>query len=407
MGKDSFTFRLSDGVQFSDPQIVTIDVTNNNVLTTADYYTGNSGQVISAAAPGVLKNDLNLDNDALTVTVVATVEHGALVFHSNGSFVYTPATGFNGDDQFTYRISDGVSEAFGAVTLRTGRPATTAPQFNVRADRYAIDALKTLNVTVQNGLTSNDEFVRTGAAATVQLVSGPSHGTLSLSSNGAFTYTPTAGATPFSGQDSFIYRLTDSAGHTGTSTVTLTVGNHAPWTTDVLVNVHQGKTLNVDAAQIAAASGDAEGQTLTFTKLTSPAHGTVTFSATGEFTYTPNGSYYGLDSFAYRASDGLTNSASGTVTIVVGNERPTLISNTWRTNAGQTLTVSGGGIRAMGSDADGDVLNVSVAQTTQHGVLTMVAAGTFTYVPNAGYSGRDTFRAKVSDGAQDSSDVRL
>src|SRR5205085_2244240 len=75
------------------------------------------------------------------------------------------------------------------------------------------------------------------------LVSGPSHGTLTLDAqSGAFTYTPSAN---FWGSDSFTYRARDSRGaDSGVATVSLTVSevNDAP------VAVNDSATTNEDTA---------------------------------------------------------------------------------------------------------------------------------------------------------------
>src|SRR5262245_23150674 len=55
----------------------------------------------------VLANDSDPDGDPLTVTTVATPDHGAAT--TNGTTVtYTPNAGFSGADTFDYTISDGV-----------------------------------------------------------------------------------------------------------------------------------------------------------------------------------------------------------------------------------------------------------------------------------------------------------
>jgi hypothetical protein len=55
---------------------------------------------------GVLQNDVDPENDAVTAAVVSGPSHGALSFATNGSFQYTPSPGFEGQDTFTYAISD-------------------------------------------------------------------------------------------------------------------------------------------------------------------------------------------------------------------------------------------------------------------------------------------------------------
>ena len=61
---------------------------------------------LTVNAPGVLANDTDEDGDALTATKLTDPLHGSVVFNSNGSFVYTPVTGYLGPDSFTYRADD-------------------------------------------------------------------------------------------------------------------------------------------------------------------------------------------------------------------------------------------------------------------------------------------------------------
>jgi VCBS repeat-containing protein len=66
-----------------------------------------------------------------------------------------------------------------------------------------------------------------GDALTFALVTGPSHGTLSLGANGAYTYTPAAN---YNGADSFSFRASDGTLTSPAATVTLNVTpvNDAP-----------------------------------------------------------------------------------------------------------------------------------------------------------------------------------
>ena len=60
---------------------------------------------------------------------------------------------------------------------------------------------------------------------TASKVTDPSHGTVTLNSNGSFTYIPTAG---YEGADSFTYRAYDGGLYSGNATVTITVIESAP-----------------------------------------------------------------------------------------------------------------------------------------------------------------------------------
>ena len=95
-------------------------------------------------------------------------------------------------------------------------PSNHAPV--ATAESYAVNEAATLTVAVP-GVLGNDTDAD-GNALTAVLVAGPAHGTLSLSANGAFTYTPTVNA---SGTDSFSYKPNDGSVDGNTVTVTITV----------------------------------------------------------------------------------------------------------------------------------------------------------------------------------------
>jgi len=83
--------------------------------------------------------------------------------------------------------------------------------------------------------------------------------------------------------------------------------------------------VNTDLVISAVASGvlnndfDADADSLTASTVTNPSNGSlVSFSSNGTFTYRPNTSFVGLDSFTYKANDGSSDSNIVTVSIAVG-----------------------------------------------------------------------------------------
>jgi VCBS repeat-containing protein len=70
------------------------------------------------------------------------------------------------------------------------------------------------------GVLANDDDPDTDSTLTAAVVSGPSHGTLVLNPNGAFTYTPDPN---YNGPDSFTYKANDGTTDTNVATVTITV----------------------------------------------------------------------------------------------------------------------------------------------------------------------------------------
>lgn len=80
--------------------INTAPVAHNDTYTVAE----NATQIVVAV--GVLTNDTDADNDALTAALVTPPTSGNLTFNTDGSFNYTPDNGFNSNIIFTYRASD-------------------------------------------------------------------------------------------------------------------------------------------------------------------------------------------------------------------------------------------------------------------------------------------------------------
>ena len=53
----------------------------------------------------------NADGDTLTAALVNGPHHGTLTLNANGSFTYTPTTGYSGADSFTYKANDGTADS--------------------------------------------------------------------------------------------------------------------------------------------------------------------------------------------------------------------------------------------------------------------------------------------------------
>ena len=126
---DSFTFVVSDG-EFEAEAEVTIGfrVQNTEPSAGTDEYEVVAGEPLEVAAPGVLANDKDPDNEPLTASVVANPDRGQLVLNEDGSFTYVPEDGFVGSDKFTYAATDEVgASAIGTVVLTIIAPAVVVP----------------------------------------------------------------------------------------------------------------------------------------------------------------------------------------------------------------------------------------------------------------------------------------
>lgn len=177
--------------------------------------------------------------------------------------------------------------------------------------------------------------------------------------------------------------------------------NHAPVAQDGAASGSEDVTI---AGQVAAT--DADGNALTYSLVTGPAHGTITFNADGSYTYTPGTDYNGADSFTFRASDGITNSnvASVALAIAAVNDAPVLaapISDaTTDEDAAFSFTLPGGTF----TDVDGDALTLS-ASGLPSWLSFDPATRTFSGTPANGDVGTFNVTVTASDGDFSASDV--
>jgi VCBS repeat-containing protein len=190
--------------------------TNRIPVAVNDSYSTNEDTALTVAAPGVLNNDTDADGNSLTAALVSNPAHGTLTLNSNGSFIYTPSTNYNGSDNFTYKANDGKANSNTATVAITVRAVNDAPV--AVNDAYSVNEDTALTVAAPGVL--NNDTDADGNSLTAALVTGPAHGTLNLSAKGSFTYTPNAG---YSGADLFTYRASDGTTNSNTATVTITI----------------------------------------------------------------------------------------------------------------------------------------------------------------------------------------
>ena len=175
--------------------------------------------------------------------------------------------------------------------------------------------------------------------------------------------------------------------------------NVAPVAQTDYYRVHISDTLSVSTPGVLINDTDADGDSLTASKVSSPSNGTLNFSSNGAFTYKPDTSFRGWDSFTYKASDGTDASNLATVAIQVYNNVPVVVDDTYALDrvpffATDTTT----GIMNNDNDADDDFLCVFVQDDVEHGTLNLNTNGSFTYIPEIGFSGSDQFTYYASDG---------
>ncbi|WP_048752739.1 cadherin-like domain-containing protein, partial [Crocosphaera watsonii] len=181
-------------------------------------------------------------------------------------------------------------------------------------EQYSVNEDETLTIAA-DGVLGNDTDID-GDALTSVLVTGVSNGSLTLNTDGSFEYTPDA---DFSGIDTFTYRANDGELNSNIATVTITVDpeEDAPVATGDQYSVNEAGTLTILLDGVLRNDIDFDGDTLTSILVDEPTNGILSFNANGSFEYTPDADFSGIDTFTYRASDGVLNSDIVTVIITV------------------------------------------------------------------------------------------
>ncbi len=171
--------------------------------------------------------------------------------------------------------------------------------------------------------------------------------------------------------------------------------NKPPLAVDDAYETAEETELIVGAVEgVLANDTDQNGDHLTAMLIDDVSNGTLVLNTDGSFSYTPNLNFYGEDHFTYYAYDGEVGSLPATVTITVTDisDVPTAMDDTYVTEIDTTLTVTAPGILENDYSFDPtDTLSVIRAQDVAHGVLTLNADGSFTYEPEVGFSGTDSF----------------
>ena len=392
------TCGITDMPAKSNAMTVNIYVVPANTPPTAadDTYSTSEDVPLTVTAPGVLSNDSDVNGDALTAVKVDDTTNGAVTLNSDGSFTYAPAANFNGNDYFSYRASDGTyvsTMAWVTISVTAVNDVPVAVD-----DSYSTNEDTPLTITAP-GVLGNDSDVE-GTPLTAIKLTNPANGSVTLNSNGSLTYTPNAN---FNGADSFTYKVSDGAADSNVATVTMTVTpvNDPPVAVDDGYTTPQETELVVPAPGVLWNDTDAEGDALSTVKVSDPSFGDLTFNADGSFSYTPQSTFSGIDSFTYRANDGAANSNVAIVTIYVtvpDNNAPVAVNDAFSTAEDTELTVSAPGILQNDSDADGDPLTAGLVTGPAYGLLALDSDGGFTYTPGANVNGADSFTYVASDG---------
>jgi hypothetical protein len=286
----------------------------------------------------VLTNDdINNGTGILVVTTTPVQQPGSgtVTLQSNGTYTYTPSPNFTGVDSFIYRTCDQGNPAVCATAtvyikiINENDPVNNNPPI-ARGDNYS-----TIPATAVTGnVLLNDKDPDAGQTLTATKLSDPANGTVVLNSDGTFTYTPNSG---FTGTDTFIYTVCDTGSPTECDDATVQIEVKEDPTPDnnlppVAIDDLDITTSNTPVSgNISANDNDSEPNRTTLIvntiPISLPTNGTVTLSSNGDYTYTPDNGFSGIDRVIYEICDTGTpiECARATLLIYVSDKEVALL----------------------------------------------------------------------------------
>ena len=393
---DQFSYTIADSnTLLSNTATVSVSIQSPNVGPTAnnDQATVAEGGTVNIP---VLVNDTDPDNsiDTASVLIVNTPTHGTATLGVGGVVIYTHDGSNTIVDSFTYRISDVSGSPSGLATVSIAITPTNDPP--VAQNDSAIVQSGTPKII---NLAANDSGSDDGLDLTsIEIVSQPSQGTLSVNNNGTVTYEHN-GSTNL--QDSFTYRIRDIAGaQSNIATVQLTIERTAlpPLTAPDSATVDEGGTVNINVLANDTAR-DNPINAASVTVVTSPTNGTVTVNSSGVIQYIHNGSETTADSFTYRVSDtaGLTSATTTVSLVVVPVNEPPVAVNDSKSIASNIQAIIDLAANDFDVDDGLDLSGIVIGTAPVRGTLTIHNDGTVTYVHDGSESVQDTFTYRIKD----------
>ena len=222
-GPSYFDYTIADSSGATSTARVFVDVIKHNTAPVAadDFFDTNRGQPILENNPIVIDaqdlfaNDVDHENDPLSIISVGNSFGGSARLLNNGTVLFTPAANFYGDASFDYTVSDGDLTSTATATLRyqfvNQPPVAVNDRFDSNDPSLNIILRGNEDVPLEipvSELLKNDYDIE-GGAITFESVGSADHGTVVLTDHGTVIYTPDAGYYSFA---NFAYVIADLSG---------------------------------------------------------------------------------------------------------------------------------------------------------------------------------------------------
>lgn len=404
-GTDSFEYRVTDvDGEYSIAEVkIIVSNTNDSPIAVNDIFDTEEEKEVSG---NLIKNDTDLGDKPITASKTTDPKKGTAIVNPDGTFTYTPYKDENGKDSFTYTITDKDGESSTAVVLINISSVDDIP---VAVD----DSYKIQEGGAASGkLMENDENLGDKPVKVIDYTR-PDNGTLVVSEDGSFIYTPDR---DHNGNESFTYTIEDFDGDVSTATVRIEIEpvNDAPIAKDDKYIILESETVN---SNILTNDNDIDKDPITNFEINGDSRlinqnielskggvvnidelGNIFFNSNGKYDYLNEGESY-KESFTYSVYDGLEKSNQANVEIIINgvNNPPVATDDYYSAFDSKEIVVIP---MSNDLDPDNDNLRIRIISAASYGDLILNEDGSITYTAYPGsYCNTESIHYEICDPA--------
>ncbi|MEO0311965.1 MAG: hypothetical protein RIQ89_1622, partial [Bacteroidota bacterium] len=326
----------------------------------------------------------------------------SIVINPDGTYSYTPDSGYVGIDSVVYNICDNgnpvlCDTSLLIININENNPSGNNPPY------AGDDANNTNEDTPVSGNLLPNDFDPDGDSLIVNTTSiiAPLNGTVIIGSDGSYTYTPNA---DYCGTDQFVYEICDSGTPSycvqATAYITINCVNDPPIANQDTISTNEDTPIVIVVLDNDT-DIDSPIDTSSISIIDQPGNGVVVVDTiTGSITYIPDTNFCGIDTFTYSLCDTGVPILCDTALVIVNvnciNDAPQAIFDSTAICADSTIVFN---VLLNDTDVDFDSLTLqSTPLTAMNGVVSTTGViGEIMYNPNAGFYGIDTITYIICD----------
>ena len=300
-GAAGFSYKVVDAAGNSATAFLDINILSP-IVTNKSYVNGTS-----TFMEGSLNNLVSSGFPPYSFLLISNGVGGTAQVTEDGNFTFNPHANFNGQGGFIFQVTDSNGGfARGSIDISIGSPL--ANQI----------VLSTCNAALTGNLNSYVTGGKLSLFFEGPISSSNNNAQLTINSDGVFNFSV---PTILENQSTFVYKVTDSNGCSSTGTLIISA-NVIPATKNKSYTIVKNSSLE---AKLSVSGGIPP---YTYSITSNPNNGIISVNSdTGEFSYSPNIGFAGLDSFKFQVSDSsapVCKSNIGNISIIVNETIPSI-----------------------------------------------------------------------------------